>query len=99
MLTLIAVLGLIAFVAIAINSYDTERDVVAAAGSAPSDVEAPAPDSGGTALASPPVGGVATGGGGMAAARSGKAAVSVLAAVAALTFLGAAGMAWRQRLT
>ena len=98
-LTALAVIGLVVVVAIAIKSYDTESDVVAAHQPAASGQESqpPAP------AASPPpavapLGGVATGGGGAASDHSGSVALPIFAGVAVLTLLTAAGVTWRQRL-
>ena len=93
-LTVVAVVGFFVFVAIAINTYDTGEyvpDIATAASSASSGSEAnlqTAPS------AAPPVGGVATGGGGTAPGNT-SLALPVFGALGALTLLAAARMLWR----
>ena len=101
-LTVLAVIGLFAFVAIAINTFDTEEDVQAArTTSAPSGASEPAPAPAAPpeptpAPAAPPVGGVATGGGGTAT-DGGSLALPVAGVLGALTLLAAARMVGRPR--
>lgn len=108
-LTAVAVIGFIVFVAIVIESYDTDTDVqstravtpsgqtsAAPAPATPSAAPAPATPPAAPAPATPPVGGVATGGGGTAPDNV-SAALPVVGGLAALTLLAAAGVVWRQR--
>ncbi len=99
-LTILAVVGLIAFVAIAINTFDTEEQVQAVDTAASSGANAPepaqAPPPAAQAPAAPPVGGVATGGGGTAG-DGGSALLPVLGGLSALTLIAAAWMVWRPR--
>ena len=100
-LTVAAVIGLIVFVAIAINTYETDEYVPAvgtatASGSSGSE---PSPQAAPPAVppqAAPPVGGVATGGGGTAPAST-SLALPVFGGLAALALLAAARMLWRPR--
>ncbi len=94
-LTAVAVIGLIAFVAIAIDSYDTSEDVQVV-GAAASDAVIESETSSQAAPPAAPVGGVATGGGGTAGA-SGRFALSVVGGVAALALLIAARLVGRPR--
>ena len=100
-LTVVAVIGLVVFVAIAINTYDTdeyEPAIGTAASSAPSGSEpnSQAAPSAVPPQASPPVGGVATGGGGTAAGST-SLALPVFGGLAALALLATARMLWRPR--
>ncbi|HWC11734.1 MAG TPA: hypothetical protein VG455_10970 [Acidimicrobiales bacterium] len=97
-LTVVAVLGLLIFVAVAINTFDTEEYVPAVGTAPPADVGSAAPDFDATPppQASPPVGGVATGGGATAAGST-SVALPVFGGLAALALLAGARMLWRPR--
>ncbi len=95
-LTILAVVGLIAFVAIAINTFDTEEQVQAVGPAASSQANAPEPAQAPPPAAAP-VGGVATGGGGAAAGSGSGLAAPVVGALGALTLLAVAQMVRRPR--
>ena len=96
LLTVVAVIGFFVFVALAINTYDTDEYVPDIARAAPSASSGSEPASQAAPSAAPPVGGVATGGGGTAA-DSASLALPVLGALGALTLLAATRMLWRPR--
>ena len=100
-LTAVAVIAFIVFVAIVIKSYDTDTDVQNVRTVTPSRqssaAPAPATPPAAPAPAAPPVGGVATGGGGTTPKNSVSAALPVFGGLAALTLLAAAGIVWRER--
>ncbi len=96
-LTAVAVIGLLAFVAIAIDSYNTEEEVQAIAGGTSETNSAAAEGPSETNAAAAPVGGVATGGGGAAAGSGSGLAVPVVGALGALTLLAVAQMVRRPR--
>ena len=94
--TILGLIGLVAVVALLIQSYDTSSDVAAveaASASAPA-----APDTN-PQVAPPvaPIGGVATGGGGTAPDASANLALLSVGALATVTLLAGAGKALRQR--
>ena len=109
-LTIVAVVGFLVFVAIAIKTYDTEKDVKTVRTATPSGqtssapnrqasppaAPAPATPPAAPAPATPPVGGVATGGGGTATDGS-SLALPVFGGLAALTLLAGAGIVWQKR--
>ncbi len=91
--TVLGLIGLVAVVALLIQSYDTSSDVAAvetALATAPA-----APDANLEVVA--PIGGVATGGGGTATDASANLALLSVGVLATLTLLTGAGMALRQR--
>ena len=94
-LTAIAIVVLVGGTAILIESYPGDRvhdDVTT--------VPVTETAAGGrSSSAAAPVGGVATGGGGTAATDTGRLALPVFGALAAIVVLaGSAGIAWRQRM-
>ena len=100
-LTAVAVIGLVVFVAIAINTYETDEyqpaiGTAASSGSSGSEPSSQAAPSAEPRQASPPVGGIATGGGGTAAGNT-SLALPVFGGLAALALLAAARMLWRPR--
>ena len=95
-LTAVAVIGLIAFVAIAIDSYDTGEDVQAVGAAASPAATGSGTNTQAAPQSAPPVGGVATGGGGTATGTRSLAGPAA-GALAALTLLAAAQMVGRPR--
>ena len=97
-LTVVAVLGLFIFVAVAINTFETEEYVPAVGTAPPAAVNGAEPGSQATPppQASPPVGGVATGGGATAAGST-SVALPLFGGLAAVALLAAARMLWRPR--
>ncbi len=94
-LTILAVVGLIAFVAIAINTFDTEEQVQAVGPAASSEANAPEPAQAPPSAAAP-VGGVATGGGGTAG-YGGNPLLPVLGGLSALSLIAATWIVRRPR--
>ena len=98
-LTFIAVAMLVAVVILSIRTYDRDDEgasvPVAAGQTAGQTAAQPAPES--PQIATEPVGGVATGGGGTAAGDSGSMVLPVFAGLVALTLLAATGFLWRPR--